>query len=835
MILYIITCLLFSEMFVDRKTFEIVCGCLFTIFLSRPVDGRAVHYIENTSVAAHMQDFGMVISETTGANNFSVLDVCRVAIHNKTYKFVRHVFDAYDPNFIRFSLRFRYLSNSSVSVSQTPDVIRPYDWVWTHEKPDGYVPYLKWPANFGFFSFGMLDVKSLPQVAKPYVVLQIMNKNCSLRLWDNKTTEVISAALATLVPGESPYANYFCYLKETPNIKSTLQYKLGVHIGYPVEFVRYNCCLTQDQRVASEHIRCRNQIPKMWQVIELPFIIGLFIFAYFFPVLFSVSGKLMELSKNYRPDFQRSLILNASRKSLQYEYIFKDANKEMDIVYLDGAAPVQFTAMLCGLCGMSEKYPVAVSRLRRLLFVVAVPVVIFTQLYIYATKSKDYVLALIDHGCPLGYTTMLAGHMKSKAVFLPLLGGPYVVLMMFYIAGLLFIVLPARPDIIVHVGSFRYTQFGEISPLLLDLETVDSLSPYRVLDSIGYDRVSTLSRAMFYMIANPKFWVVAVNIQLERMTNLKTKLHMTSSIWIVLVPLYFIVCLLELSLCIIYYGIPIINSFAMIITGYVVETVKHFGASTQSSCINRLPRVGVAFLVLGLFVYFICSFSTIFLSSFYYLARMVVFSFMAVLIYPTESFGYFFFIVVFIYYIFKVWEKFGQVYFELLADAVEICHELETSHQRYQNSGDVISMDIQQMAADRQSGKNSCDSSASRQLIFKKDNIEGIQRDLFQVLVKQYRPVYKHAARSTLKIIMILALIAVTVSIVLEKGEKSSEGLSEMMHVMFIIVIGALPRLLEMAFDTINHSVRKDIEMRRMKETVLTYLAKEHDNLDIKS
>lgn len=766
-----------------------------------------------------------VVSLSSGGS----LPVCNMTLDNYTHYYMRHLVDMYAPNFIRFRIKFS--SNSSFIVRRTPEVIRPYEWVWTYYSPHGFFPYLKWPPDFGLLSFGLLDSKSLPRTSEPYVLLHVLTKNCTITLGEYETMHAISSALKNFLSTSTAFSSYFCYLSEVPEVKASAQYKLNIYFGYAIEFARYKCCRTIDNRLKNPGVHCMtlNGISLMWAAFKLPYILGLLTFAFIPTVLFRNGDKQVNLSYRYRQRFHGY----EEAGSLEDQH-----GCTTDIVYLDGSPPIHVWGILSGACGLQKRHPAATSRFRRLVFVLGGPLVIFIQLYVYYHYEKDLAMAMLDHGYAMGYLSMLAGYERSKGMFLPWLGGPYLVLGVYYLSGILFIVLPSRPEEILHTGTKRYTSCGENSPLLLDPETVETLSPLRFTRVVGYSRVSMMSRSMFYMILNPDFWKLALQIQFDRFNIQRSKSVICTACICLVLPLYAVCCLVEMLMCVIYYGIPMVNCISIAFTGYVVSVLKLPRRLSTLSCIfrNNILRYLAGMVILLLFAYCTCSFCSIFVSSFEFVAKVMVFSFLAVLAYPSQSFGYFFFGIVFIYYIFKICEGFGQIYFELLADAVEISSQLqhdmnrqnvingtiiidsarEAEISRLQVRGHVIDLTESQRGTIRRGFRS------EPLYVFRKDDMDGIPSTLFQLLVQKYRPVYQHLAHAFLKILLILSLILVTTSIA-RVNEGSSVGLSEMMHVVFVIAIGALPRILEVAMDTMNYSAKKDIEVRKLTRTIIEY------------
>lgn len=262
---------------------------------------------------------------------------------------------------------------------------------------------------------------------------------------------------------------------------------------------------------------------------------------------------------------------------------------------------------------------------------------------------------------------------------------------------------------------------------------------------------------------------------------------------------------------------------------------------SQQSRLYRLTRTMVTIFVALFFVYYTISFCTIFCASLSFLALMAVFSFLAVIVYPAYSFGYLFFGLAFFYYFFKLLQSFGEVYFELLHDAVEVSGHLESGAiNPHMIAGSVVvetnqPEDIDKLQVndkviyltDNQKQKLVTDSkdttlSNSQKIRYRNHKI-GIPRDLFDVLVRKYRPVHIQVVKALMRLILILSLIVITITIVLQGSYQQKASISEVIHVIFIVAVGALPRILELAVSTMTESVKKDIEARRMTATIEQY------------
>lgn len=811
---------------------------LFTVYLLCPVFCHPESY-KNSTIWAYIK---------RGNSESASDDTCYMSINKTSAMYLQHAIETYEPNFARLELRFRYVHSIEEpyilepSTSHTEDTIMPYQWVWTYYSQEGFFSYLTWPVDFYIVSLGLLDAKSLK--TKQFIVVEVYNRNCSVTIGNPDSIRSIAHALRNLTKEyllniKTAFSySYWCYLAVIPGVKETLGYQFGIYFGYPVEFVRYNCCRTEASKVdhAKISIHCLDhQVEKMWQGTIIPFILGLVAFGFFPLILFSASARLMSIGKK---ESHAHMIAVTDEGNGEVEHID-------DLIFLDGNPPICLTTLIGGMCGLVDKYPIAISRARRFVFVLFGPCVIFCQLYVYYQFAYDTTLDLINHGCPMGYLSMLGGFENSRNNFLPVFGGPFILLFIYYFASCIFLIPPSYPDKVVLDGTIRYSSFGEISPLLLDVETIERYSHLSISKEIcGYKCAALFGKAMFFSIMNPKFWCYALEIQCSRFKAVYNRSSVCCQVILCtfFLLVYIPVCVVELALCVLYYGIPVINGICIIVTGYVVWMLKFLRSVDRSRSLfwavfnNYVTKRLLAFVLSCLFLNYMFSVCTIFIQSFSFLAKILVFSLISVIVYPATSFGYLFFGIVFLYYIFKTFQGFGNGYLVLLADAVEISSQLENNYRNQIIDGTVILDDtvpfeitklqirnrIINLSTDQRQAIRESWAGQNQRLVYR-NHVAGIPSDLFLYLVKKYLPVHVQITHALLRIFLILTLIYVTISMVVVKPFGPSEGISEMMHVVFIIAIGALPRVLEVAVDNLNYHVKKEIHLREMKSTIDKY------------
>ena len=765
------------------------------LYFARGENDAAPAYVSALSGDLNRTNFDITGSQIDEGQ--STADICNMTVHKGSSQFFKYEVEAWNPNFANLKLNFI----GNYPVNRTEDIILPMRWFWTYYSPDGYFPYLKWPVDFSVLSLSLLNARSIP--VPVFIDLEVHTPNCTIVMGQRNTTLAIAKALRkmtedylmTITPRSYSYS-YYCYLAERPGERDSWDYFLGVYIGFPSDFEGYNCCRTDIEKTKKSNnlrINCLNyQIKKMYQCTVIPFIISLIVFAYFPVFLTSVSSKWVKLDSN-----------------------MADNTLDEDWVYLSGSSPLTFTSMLCGLCGLSKKHPNFVSRLRRFLFILTAPCVIYIQLIVY--RDNELVKAFIHHGSPMAYISMLGGFEKSRKLFLPVLGGPFILLAIFYVGSFVFIFLPQSLNSIMENGISRadnpYT--NELNLLALSDKNVEELSAIPVCKHYGYARLANRCKAGFFMILNTDFWRYLLSVQIERFVIIRRYIQVRSGrkrllIYITVIPFlltfYVIGCAVESIFSICLYGIPLFSFIMYVVRSYMksIMAIFHCGNETGDSVesnmrycrFHKLIRTILTVFVALFFVYFIFSLCTIFCASLSFLAQIMVFSFLAVIVYPAYSFGYLFFGLAFFYYFCKLLQGFGEVYFELLHDAVEISDCLDANDGDQKAQEDTAVTQTQKM----------------RYRNYKM----GIPRDLFDLLVRKYRPVHIQVVKSLMRLVLILSLIIVTITIVLQGSYQQKAAISEVIHVIFIVGIGALPRILELAVSTMNESVKKDIEIRKM-------------------
>ncbi|KAL3848513.1 hypothetical protein ACJMK2_019364 [Sinanodonta woodiana] len=757
---------------------------------------------------------------------------CSLLVEHITGVYLEHWIGVLQPQFAHFNL----LMKNDVVASALPTVIRPTKWVWTYHPPNNVNPYLHWPVDFPILSFSLLCAKCLEKDVN--IFMNASSPNCKLVYGSHDTSLSIATALNEmtqnyLVQFQTTYNySYWCYLAEIPGVRDTFAYKFALYFKYPVDVIGYKCCNSSfNYYTENIVVDCPEEMKEKWSASTLgPYIIGLVLLCYFPLILCRWSETLVKTEEQI---------------PAQCHYEDLEDKDRRQWVYLDGHSPISLTNLLCGLCGLSWTHPVAMSRLRRALFVLFSPVLIVLQLLLYSTYQGDITLDLIDHGVPMGFLGMLGGVEKSKKIFVPLLGGPHCLLFMYYVTGFIFLLVPRNLEDVIQQGSLDAKCAG-LSPLSLRTERIEEISMVPVNQHYGYKRLSMLLLARFYLIMMPRFWFEAFLIiwrRIKRQFDFVVKHLPMPLVFIlscVMFPLHIIIGILELCFSLIYYSIPIIWFLSVVINGFVSRTTSIIQAKsplTMPHSRRIILRVAMYIITGPLLLYFVYGFFAIYLSSFSIVGEIIVFLFYALVLFPSSSFGYLFFGGALLYYVWKLLKGIGDVYYELLSDIVEICSNLDLDHNipRLHNSTVIVEVSpgvtvtalrvnnrTITLTEEQANNIHAPANARIRNYINYKKHVPGVSRRLFKYVVRKYKPVHITVFQAIFRIGLIVLLVIGTMRITMSPNGMSTE-ISEVMHVIFIVAIGALPKILEITLSQTDKVVHKEIHLRLIETIIHEY------------
>ena len=778
---------------------------------------------------------------------------CIVTIDERSVNYFRSRLQVDDPNFIRFKVVF---GNKNENVTYAPGTLHAFNWVWTYNSSNGIYPYLHWNVDYGTLSFKLLDVKTLSN--DPFIYFKI--SNCHLTIGLNETNMLLAEQYKNLVSELSEtnttitkyQQSYFCYMAEAPGFRNTFGYLMGLYFVYPLSVINYNCCITYyefwELRYGYECLD--KQMDKWVQCTVGPYILGVILFLYFPYILLKAAS--WSASNSESQTLQNDAIEQNERTPLLSDRGTTSAENDDDRwLYLDGTFPKSFMKLCASLA--PSRLPVATSRLRRFLFLLLSPTIIYLQLLLYSSQNdtmRKITSDIIAKGVPVGFIALLGNKSSERrGAFVPAFGGPDVLLTSYYVLGVLFLVLPRSVQEVIDNGIPR--KRAAFSPLLLGAQEIHRLSKVTVSEKKGYGNATNLFLCSFYMIFTGSFWRKVFEVQLSRIRDSSILRHRFGKCLLpIFLPIYIVLCLIEIILCILYYSIPLWSSVAIIVRGAVhtMATAIHNRIQSSNRSVpvmllrNRLFIALCSLVVAAMFIFYVYSFSLVFIQSFFFISQILVYCYVAVLVYPSVSFGYIFFGVVLLYYIFRLIRGFGVKYLELLNDIMEIMLLMEERDNYSAVADDVLEIRNVKLTSFRaikingaeipiaqnhlQGLNRNCIKRDEGRLNYK-NNAYGIRKDLFEYIVKRHLPVHQQVLKVVFHLSMIILGLVITLSITAGFVTGPTSEMSEVMHVIFIITVGALPRVLEVAMHDSSEHIHRDIKLRRLEDTINQYLLDE--------
>lgn len=790
----------------------------------------------------------MILAKSADDTDTNENKNCELHVDQKSISYFRSRLQIDKPNFIRFKLVF-----GDQNINWTSETFNPMNWVWTYNSTRGIYPYLHWNVDYAVLSFELLDVKTLD--SDPFIFLNATD--CEyLTLGTKETTELIAQQLTVLVANLSEsnkiteyQESYWCFMAETPEFRNTIGYYMGLYLEYPKSIINYNCCYTfyNYSETRYDHLCLDKQIDKWVQCTIGPYILGVILFLYFPIILFKVAawdttGNTSTDNKTSENNEQTPLISNRSPAPEGIHYSPMEEDKWL---YLDGTCPKSCMGLLGTL--LPNRYPVALSRFKRLLFVLLGPSVVFIQITIYSKTMPEMTKKIIARGVPVGFLALLGNKTDRASAFVPALGGPEVLLTSYYILGIVFLVLPRNVKDVVENGIPRFS--SEKSPLCLNAKEITQYSQINVANKLGFENAVNLFLCSFYMLFSGRFWKRVLEIQKRRFDYFCFNLCVCKCVAFLLLPLYIAFCIFEVLLCIVYFSVPLCSCVVLIVRGAVKTLAITIRGCIQSSNRNILSVLlrsrfvisAFSVLVAIMFIFYVYGFCMVFLQSFFFLSQIFVYCYVAVLVYPSVSFGYLFFGVIFLYYIFRLIRGFGVKYLDLLNDIVEIVVMME-EQDNYTSTIDghlvVSNVKITRLKSIKindtnipvaqnilQSFQIARDDTKSK--LNYKNNTYGIRKSLFDYVVRKQLPVHQQILNVVFHLSMIVLCLLITISLTAGFITGPTSEISEVMHVIFIVTVGALPRVLEVAMHDSSEHIHRDIHMRRLEDTINQYFREE--------
>jgi len=550
--------------------------------------------------------------------------------------------------------------------------------------------------------------------------------------------------------------NNFCYLVEDVELKKSWMYTLALYFNYPLPIITFECCYFKYKYNIEKFSdpQCGNHKNKWPLLNHGPYILGLVILMYF-PILildvFAISAK-KERIEPY--DYDKYVELDQRCQNA--------GDLDKDFVFLDGSSPLTLLdAFTRNLSVVKDRFPVLMSRLRRLLLFSLLPFVVYLRMYMYKRGIKEIndveitVQDFAERGQALGFLGIMAENMNDMLnSFAPKLGGPVGMLTLYFGLGILLGVLPRSLKQVVENGIPTRRSW---SPLFFSVDEVLRMAMFHPHTEPGYSRAATVCKAHFVMLFTGRFWKRLFYIQIERFRVFRNS---GKYICAFSIPFLLVVNTLEILLCLAYYGIPFVASILMLIKGSVNSLKRQRTVIQRYQNSVAILRTPVTWIIVRIFLFiafslFIYASSLIFLESFIFITNIILICLVVIVFMPSQTFGYLFFVVILVYYVFHLIGDFGSGYTELLAMGVErsvyldmhinyVSYQDGTLHVSNVRATNIRALRINGACIDIPEGSLASIRVQSdvKRKTRERRNAHGIPRDLFEYLVKRHRPVH---------------------------------------------------------------------------------------------
>lgn len=694
---------------------------------------------------------------------------CKMIIQPESWRNLKYKIILEKANFVYLQMNF--ISSEPITVKSRPCVVQPNLWIWTYKGRGGARQYLNWPMEYSVWSLGLLDAHT----HGPITLNVTVKGNCSVDIGEKNTTARLALAFEAMVKSfRTKYyrvhftKSYFCY-KQRMALNNVF-YCICNFITCPIEAIGYKCCkLRWTYSKTKFMVVCPGKTliyHRLWWII--PFIIGFVVYLYI-PIFLFKLGEILQIGMAKYKTFDKIKFSYQSTSSINGDpngAILEDKDIDTQMIFENPVTICPIISSQFSCC--FKRCPVCMSRLVRFLFSLMTMSIIFFKLLLHGMFQYDFIIDSVKRGVPMDFLSVFAGYEDSKNNFMRSFGGPYVACGLYLSLLTMLLCYPKDISVFLEHGLPNNPNLST-SPLNLDIigkQRFGSTSTF--LPSSGYRKINDSMQNHFYMILNSKFWKHALKIQKDRWFGVLTSFFPTCKLYLVIfyifvLPVYVLVCLLELIICIVYFGFPAIFLLHVLLRAFCLPVWKLF-----SACALVIRFVGVLFVLLQACVIFFVMymFTVVFVDSFVFISRVIVFTYSGLFAYPAFSFSYVIFGFSIIMYVADSVKSIGKVYRDLFERVKTLCKKVQKENTK----------------------------SKTKIWVFYK-GYTGIPRELFQLVLQRHKPIRIQVFFSFLKILSLICIIYV--SVMLLESFKASKDFTSLTEVISTLFVCFVPKLLK--------------------------------------
>lgn len=727
--------------------------------------------------------------------NLSKINTCSFIIDDNSVNNLKLQFKETESLSAKIRLQF------ASPFKSTNGTILPTDWTMTTRGKYGGDFFTAWPVDYSLYSFGFLNSRMLSDIP---LNITVNPPGCDVLIGNINTDCGITHALSAQINIQIKESHHnhslkWCYIKEYKEARDTILYTMMVYFGIPYAMFGFHCC-QEDERILS----CEDEYNMQWNGYQvLPYYVGIVFFCFFPIFLMKFSARAMDSGNKFKD------------KSNLYEDL--DSDKD-EWVYLQTRSPVTFSKLILGMFGLGIKHPVTASRIRRVIFVFIAPIVIYFEILMYHLGWPELVPALVKAKIPFGFASIAGGIVDCHPLFLPMIGGPFVALLTYLMIGIIVLALPRDLGKAVEKGISSDGN-GRWTLLRLHTVTIEELSLKSCVNKIGYHKVHAVLKANIFMLINPTFWQFVINFFVKRWKRCMLKVYAAVPsnqciqylLFLFLILFYVVICFTETILCILYYGIPIFKFLTTMVNGYTMYLNRQF--------LDRHQVLKIFFMIMSplCLMYYLFMSCIVISESFNFLAKIIFFVYLSIVIFPNYSFSFVYSIIMLLFFIYHIIIEIEKDYFELLHQTIKAVKHMkgEKSKREEIQCTDLSESTVvikQEMVVIGEHNSN------EQEQLREKNKLPGIQRDLYEYVVRKHRPLHIAIFMTVIQICIMTFLVFASIIYVSRFVDvQETDEKHEIFHVISILLITILPNLVHRVFTPIvNNKVRK----HKIRQTV---------------
>lgn len=715
-------------------------------------------------------------------------------------------------------LEIRFRGNT---YNSTNDVLFPRKWLWTFVPPGGGDFYISWPVDYFIFSFGLLDTQTL---RGPVILnMRSLPSDCTITFGSKRTIKEIGDAMYNMSVHYRFFEinqfydySYWCYTSTNANFKDSMLKNLNKYLGVPIPLYGYKCCYNDNEK---RKVICETKDADLWDSYQLlPFYIGIIFFLYF-PVSLMKCGKCA---------------VDSGKEICSEEYSHL-TEQEAEYIFMRTRSPITVSKLFFGLFGLAEKHPVLASRIRRILFVCFAPIIVYLFMILYYNEGQSLMEELVRHKIPAGFVSVIGGFKESMDLYLPMFGGPAISLILYVVIGSILLLIPRDIGEILELGLPPDT--GKFSTLLkMNLETIAKYSKTECRTHRGYHKIYNVMRGNIYMLINPQFWYNVAVFHLNRWRSI-VKIFCPCCcrkvfriiICFPVFTLYTCFCILETVLMYIYNGMPVCFFVFSVIRGYA----RYFRRTQRFRSI--LAYAIISIIVPICFLFYIYMLVMITLESFTIIGYFVYFIYLSLVIFPGRSFGFVYYVIMFILYILNVVKYFKDEYKELLNNTIKASIKLRKSHMamvyindRTESNPMTIIALANIVPTEDTNPLLSIQNPNGCEYVKYKKQIPGIRKKLFNYVVDRHHPVHIAFFHIIVQIVVVQIFVLASIVFISKyiQNVRSREA-SEVLNVMSVVIVTMIPNLIRIVFLRVHD---KKVQKRKVRQIVIDFWKKENQS-----